>query len=370
MLCLYVLFALYFVCRSIGKYGILIATIFGEWEKTHSMSIEPIPATQSFALPSGLPILRVRATMRLLEDAVLPRFKGAMLRGGFGYAFQRAACPEVCWNNASACTVSTICPYRWVFETPHPAHVAQLQKLRDVPRPFVINPPSDHRTHYEAGDALEFELILIGRSIDYIAYFLFAFEQLGRMGLGKYHTRARLEQVEALQAWQPMGVFIYQNGQVLTGAERLPTIDEAAIEEQARAIPADMQLSFPTPLRLKRKGDWIRTVDLAALVQAMCWRINTLSMFHGAGPWQVDHWVLVEQAREVVVTEEQVQWVDWGRTSRREGKEKHMILGGLVGSVVLRNVPLDIRTLLLAGSLLHVGKACVFGHGAIRIDRV
>jgi hypothetical protein len=44
-----------------------------------------------------------------------------------------------------------------------------------------------------------------------------------------------------------------------------------------------------------------------------------------------------------------------------------MKLGGIVGSARLRGVPPDVRSVLLAGSLLHVGKACVFGHGAYRL---
>jgi len=68
-----------------------------------------------------------------------------------------------------------------------------------VPRPFVIEPPNDGRTHYPAGSALEFGLVLIGRGIDHLPYFLFGFEQLGRMGLGRQHTPARLERVEALR---------------------------------------------------------------------------------------------------------------------------------------------------------------------------
>jgi hypothetical protein len=47
-----------------------------------------------------------------------------------------------------------------------------------------------------------------------------------------------------------------------------------------------------------------------------------------------------------------------------------MTLGGLLGSVVLRDVPAELRTVLLAGSLVHVGKACVFGHGGYAVERV
>jgi hypothetical protein len=43
-------------------------------------------------------------------------------------------------------------------------------------------------------------------------------------------------------------------------------------------------------------------------------------------------------------------------------------LGGLLGSAVLHNVSPDLRTVLLAGSLVHVGKACVFGHGGYALQ--
>jgi hypothetical protein len=47
----------------------------------------------------------------------------------------------------------------------------------------MIEPPLEPRTQYAAGDTLEFGLVLIGRGIDYLPYFLFGFEQLGKMGL-------------------------------------------------------------------------------------------------------------------------------------------------------------------------------------------
>jgi len=242
--------------------------------------------------------------------------------------------------------------------------------LRDVPRPFVIEPPLDDHTHYAAGDALEFVLVLIGRGIDYLPYFLFAFEQLGHMGIGKQLTRVRLERVEALNAWSPEGMVFYQDGRVLPHADSLPLQDGATIAARAQELPADVYLQFPTPLRIKTRGDWMRRFDPMVLVQSICWRLNALSVFHGTGPWDVGYHELMAQAQGIAVEREQVQWVDWGRTSRRGGRRQHMVLGGIVGSVVLRGVPPDVRVVLLAGSLVHVGKACVFGHGKLRVKQV
>ncbi len=213
--------------------------------------------------------------------------------------------PQACWGASEQCATTTLCPYRWVFETPHPPDIAHLHNLRDVPRPFVIEPPLDDRTHHAAGDVLAFHLVLIGRGADYLPYFLFAFEQLGHMGLGKQRARARLERVSALTAWRPTGHVVYQDGRVLPDAERLPLLDADAITVRAHRLPADLRLTLPTPLRVKHGGEWLRAVDPAALVQAICWRLNALSVFHGGGPWDVDHRALVAQAREIAVEHRQ-----------------------------------------------------------------
>lgn len=339
---------------------------------------ESVSAETPFTLPAALPLLRARVTLRILEETTLPPFKGALLRGGFGYAFQRATCPQACWGHADECSMETLCPYRWVFETPHPPDVAHLHDLKDVPRPFVIEPPLDQQRQYAAGAALEFGLVLIGRGIDYLPYFLFAFEQLGRMGLGRQHARARLERVEALRPWQPTGRVVYQDGRVITPTEDegrrthdsphgLPVYTAAMIAERAATLPADLQLELRTPLRVKARGSFIERIDPPALVQAIGWRLNALSAFHGGGPWDVSYRPLVEQAQSITVEQEQVRWVDWERTSTRNEQRQKMKLGGIMGSARLRSVPPNVRTLLLAGCLVHIGKAAVFGHGAVEV---
>lgn len=327
------------------------------------MAVAPDPSTM---LPAGLPLLRARLTLRLLADAPLPAHKGAMLRGGFGYAFQRTTCPAPCWGHSAQCAVAPLCPYRQVFETPRPPGIAHLHNLQDIPRPFVIAPSPDPRTHYAAGEGLELGLVLIGRGVAALPSFLDAFAELGRMGLGRTNAPASLERVEALRPWQPTGTVVYQDGRALPGRD-LPLLDGAAIHARAAALPADLTLTLTSPLRIKARGAVLRALDLGELVRAACWRINALSIFYGAGPWAVDHRPLVDAARAVAVEQAQVRWLDLLRTSTRDAEPHTMPQGGLLGSAVLRGVPENVRALLLAGSVLHVGKACTFGHGAYAI---
>lgn len=330
------------------------------------MSDQTSASVETFRLPETLPLLRARVTLRLLEATTLPAYKGSLLRGGFGYAFQQTCCPTSCWNQLDSCTLPTICPFRWVFATPHPPDVRSFHDLRDVPRPFVIEPPEDGRRSYAAGDALEFQLILIGRSITYLPYFFFGFERLGQMGLGRDHARARLERVEALDPWQAIGQVIYQDGKVIDTSV-MPYYTNEIITARAAKLPSDLQLTLHTPLRLKARGDYLTTIDLPAIIQGICWRLSALNTFHGDARWSIDHRALVDLARPVRVENTLTQWVDWERTSTRHAEPQRMKLGGIIGRATLRDVPPSLRTLLLAGSLVHIGKACVFGHGRIEI---
>jgi hypothetical protein len=365
------------ILDSMGRHSTIpeLGKIAAVKKEQHNMLMTSFLAETATLHNLTLPILRARVTMRLLEETTLPAYKGAMLRGGFGYAFQRTSCPRPCWGRSHDCAVGACCPYRGIFETPHPSGVTHLHDLQDVPRPFVIEPPLDQKRQYAAGDVLEFGLVLFGHAIDRVAYFLHSFEQLGHMGLGGRNARAQLERVEALRPWRPTGRVIYQDGRVIPDTDSVITTngpycyDGAMIASHAAKLPSDLRITLNTPLRVKVRGAFIETFDLGAIVQSACWRLNTLGIFHGEGPWAVDYRALMDQARGVTLEQARTQWVDWERTSTREPQPRSMKLGGIIGSAVLRGVPPELRALLLAGSLVHVGKACVFGHGKIELQK-
>ncbi|PDW04096.1 CRISPR system precrRNA processing endoribonuclease RAMP protein Cas6 [Candidatus Viridilinea mediisalina] len=327
-----------------------------------------------------LTLLSARVRLRLLEAVHLPIFIGALLRGGFGYAFQRAACASACWGRAEACTATLLCPYRWVFETPHPEGVKHLHDLRDVPRPFVLEPPPPTQRFYAADAPLDFGLVLMGRGIDFLPYFLHGLAGFAAAGLGRDRAKARLERVAVVaplgaDGMRPVqdvaqpGVVIYEEGRVLNCAD-LPLLNLAELPSRATELAADLRLELLTPLRLKAQGALLDRLDLGVLVQAACWRLNALATFHGQGPWAADYRPVVEAARRVRVEQSDLRWVDWERTSTRGGGQRSMKMGGLVGSATLRNVPVEVRAVLLAAALLHVGKACVFGHGWLHLSHL
>ena len=71
-----------------------------------------------------------------------------------------------------------------------------MRKYPYAPHPFIITPPLEEKREYQAEDTLCFELTLIGKSIDYLPYFIYTFDELGRMGIGKGKGKYNLEEVK------------------------------------------------------------------------------------------------------------------------------------------------------------------------------
>ncbi len=106
------------------------------------------------------------------------------LRGGFGHAFRRIIC-ALKDKECTDCLLRQQCVYAYVFETPIPADAQIMRKYTAAPHPFILEPSTNSRKSYRKGEDLSFGLTLIGRAADYLPYFIYAFEELGRIGIGK-----------------------------------------------------------------------------------------------------------------------------------------------------------------------------------------
>ena len=137
-------------------------------------------------------------------ELFLPGYKGAAFRGGFGYVFKSIVCP----THDTDCLHTRLgepCIYSEVFETPVPPTSAVMRKYPHAPHPFVLVPPLDRRAHFAAEDEVRLELVLIGRAIPWLAYFIHTLEELGRRGVGPRRSRYRIERVESLTRPNPAG---------------------------------------------------------------------------------------------------------------------------------------------------------------------
>lgn len=147
-------------------------------------------------------LARFKFTLRPAVGLSLPPYKGATLRGGFGYAFKDLVCikPD---RQCKGCLVQDRCSYFQIFETPVPKDATIMRKYPFAPHPFVFTPPLTEQTEFTKDDELTFELTLIGRAVDYLPYFIYAFDELGRRGIGRAKSKFHLLRVDALSPYLP-----------------------------------------------------------------------------------------------------------------------------------------------------------------------
>ena len=109
-----------------------------------------------------------RFTLRPLEPLHLPaRNKGNVLRGAFGTMLRRLSCHPQC-PGATRCELRHSCPYAVLFEPGAPPGSPALSNYEAIPRPFVFRPPLEEITLYEPEKPLEFGLVLVGNSVDFL----------------------------------------------------------------------------------------------------------------------------------------------------------------------------------------------------------
>jgi hypothetical protein len=296
----------------------------------------------------------------------LPPFKGSALRGGFGHAFKQMVCsqPGGC---GKSCRLGNACPYGYIFESSPPDDAEVLRTFGEVPRPFIIEPPLDRHTSYAAGETLTFQVILVGKAADFLAYFIVAFQELGRRGLGRERGRFRLARVVAVNALSGEEAPAFDEAQQAHIWVRSLPVDGDAITTHAVTLPADrITLEFLTPTRLKHRGHWVREgPPFHVLVKVLLGRISSLSYFHCGHKLEADFRGLIDRAAEVHIAQSETGWRDWSRFSGRQKQRVEM--GGLVGQVTYSGDLRDYLPLLALGELVHVGKGTVFGNGQYRI---
>lgn len=321
----------------------------------------------------------VRFELNLLakDTLLLPPYKGSTFRGGFGHAFKRVAC-VLKDKECSECLLRSKCIYSYVFETPPPEDTHILRKYPTAPHPFIIEPPLDTRRLYEPGEELKFGLVLIGRAIDYLPYFIYTFEELGRIGIGKGRGKYELREVRVEGRTRGgegregrTGEVIYRGDtKTLSSKYRLITGHDLLVKEDSRIphLGSRIILLFLTPTRLKYEESLTSELEFHILLRNLLRRISLLSYFHCGKRLEIDFRGMIEKARKIRTRDRELKWVDWERYSARQ--ETRLKMGGFVGSITFEGELEEFLPVLRLGELVHVGKGTSFGLGQYRIESV
>jgi hypothetical protein len=230
-------------------------------------------------------------------------------------------------------------------------------------------------------------LVLIGRALDFLPYFVLSFRELAAEGLGLNRARCTLERVEQIG--------VSANGEpsrdsapqmIYTAEDQLFRTPKAAlagdyvcvrlrqlvagngnlVPDTRHPTPALLTVRFLTPTLLRADGKVIHRPEFHHLFKRVRDRINALSTFFGDGPLGVDFRALGECAEKVRTVSSQIEWVERFRTSSKT-HQRHE-LSGFMGSVAYEGGLSEFLPWLALGELVHVGKHTGWGNGRFALE--
>ncbi len=308
-------------------------------------------------------------TLEAKDILLLPAFKGSTLRGGFGNSFRRVVC-ALRKNDCSDCILKEKCVYSYIFETPPPSSTRIMTKYTNAPHPFVIEPPLERRRAYKPGDEVIFDLTLIGRAIDYLPYFIYTFDELGKIGLGKGRGKYELKTVKSetldVKGQSKESVIYTSETKTLRPFEKSVWNLDSGIMDAASDGNGALSLSFVTPTRIMYDGHFVFELEFHMLIRQLLRRISLLGYFHcNADPAEVDFRGIIKKAEDVTVKKRDFRWYDWERYSARQ--DARMKMGGFVGEITFEGDIGPFMPLIKAGEILHVGKGTTFGLGKYQV---
>ena len=294
------------------------------------------------------------------EDIVLPPYKGSTFRGGFGVAMKRVVCVAR-GKSCDECILKYKCIYSYIFETPTPKDTDRLKGYTNIPHPFVIEPPDEPKRLYRPGETITFNLVLIGRAIEYLPYFIYTFEELGKQGIGNGRGKYTLKEVCTTNPsdWTKLysredKTFRGSKDYIVKGSDiALPKINDS------------LTLKLVTPLRLMANGSIARDIDFHHIFRSALRRISNLMYFHCDKELCVDFKGLIERAEKVKTVRKELSWYDWERYSFRQSIRINM--GGLTGTLSVEGELGEFLPFIALGEYIHIGKGTSFGLGKIRI---
>ena len=265
-------------------------------------------------------------TLRATESIYLPEYKGSVFHGGFGHALQ------------------AISPM-WAEYFLKPSN----QQGQALPPPYVLLPPLDDLSVYEAGQCFTVALTLFGQANKHYALAQSAIEFLGRqLGLG---YRQGKYAIEAIKTQSAAGLV------------------SSSLSQQPGSATQQVQLQIATRLRIKHKNRLHRHAP--SFIEFMARLMGRMKTLHYAYANEEEHeptlWepTFNQETMGNIQADDYTHWDDWDRYSGRQ--KTWMKFGGLMGAITYRGAVQPFLPYLRLGEWIHIGGKTSFGLGKYRL---
>ncbi len=261
-------------------------------------------------------IVNYQFLLRAEETIFLPEYKGSTFHGGFGRALY-AISPS--WS------VYFLAP--------------KSDAGYALPPPYVLSPPLDEKTSYEAGECFSLNLTLFGEANQHHALVQAAVEYLGmQLGIGYRRGKYSVHEIACSK---------------LSKTELAST--------QTRQI----KLQLTTRLRLKYNNRLSRQApDFQQLISRLAGRIKSLEHAYAGTTDSLLPKFNLHQTDQIKY-QDHTNWDEWDRFSSRQ--KTWMKFGGLLGDITYQGDLQPFMPLLRLGEWTHIGGKTSFGLGKYQL---
>jgi len=301
---------------------------------------------------NSLQYLKLNVTMVCYEKCTLPPYLGSTLRGALGNVLRELSCSSG-QDDCSKCHNKLVCPYTYCFSYHNPEQEGWMKGIETKPNPFVIEPPLNGKTRYLPKDTLQFGILLIERSIDFLPYFIVSLQKMGDNGLGFRRGRFELVKVEN-----------ESTGDIIFEKEHFNIVEPQRIlwsDETGKYPAEELSLYFLTPFRFKMEGKIYDSLNFEIIMRNIFRRASMLAASYGNKVWELNYKSFLEDARQIAIKKADLRWYDWERYSNRT--QCRIAMGGIKGEIIFKGNLTPFIPFIQLGSIIHIGKACTMGLG-------
>ena len=278
----------------------------------------------------------------------MPKNKVSALRGGMGEMLLQMNCIRD--RNCEVCDFKLECMVQRTMYSRYEKNPVFLTSGESIG--YVLECENYQET-FAAGEELDFQLILFGKTLVYFNQFMQAFTMLGVIGLGKHHAKFRIVSVKNQQREN-----IVDEESLDLSNYRIQTLSSYVEHRLRRLSDREQQnrLIFYTPVTIKYQNEYMQEFQLQPLLESLKRRVYMLACFEGIEADLRDFTPPLPN-----ILQQKHEFTTVRRYSNR--KDTHMELKGIRGFVQTDGLEGDFLELLLAGEIMHIGKNTSFGFG-------
>jgi len=298
--------------------------------------------------------IKLHFTIEFPSDCIMPQNKASAIRGGMGEMLLRANCIRD--RKCEECDFASECIVRRTMYSSYEIEPEDIGVGSGDSIGYVIE-CENYETEFFAGDRIQFNLILFGKTIVYFNQYMQAFYALGQNGIGKEKTR-----FDIVEVTNSKGDRILDGCNVYMGQYQIGTLSDY-VKHRMRYIHSleNITVEFKTPVTIKRNGSFIQEFDPEAILSAIKRRLYLLDCFEGIDG--KEYYKSDTMIPEVLYQEH--RFISVNRYSST--KDSKMALRGIKGKFVFDSIDEETLKLLLATEIMHVGKNTSFGFGRVRV---